>query len=185
MTAIRTPVDAGRFRALAEAYGGDLSRWPEGDREAASAWLAANPREAAAMLDGARALDDLLGTWRTTEPAESLRSRVLAPAPALVRSARRRAFVLTLGGGAGLAAACLVGILVAPSLLSSPVPATAARPAPSVVAAAVPGTVGNPAQATAPADIPTAAYAQTDEVLSEVLAVWEAPVADTEVDSGA
>jgi hypothetical protein len=76
MTAGRTPLEPGRFRALAEAYGGDISRWPAAERGSAEAWLAGNPQDGAAALEAARALDDLLGTWRTPEPAEALRSRI-------------------------------------------------------------------------------------------------------------
>lgn len=168
MTAGRAPLEAGRFRALAEAYGGDISRWPEAERASAEAWLARNPREGAAELEAARALDDLLETWRTPEPAEALRNRVLIPAPAQVRQARRRAFVLTLGGGAGLAAACLAGILVAPVLLSTPTAGPAPSPSSQIEETA-----------------PSAALIPSDEVLAEVLADWEPPLADAEADVGA
>lgn len=168
MTAGRAPLEAGRFRALAEAYGGDISRWPEAERASAEAWLARNPREGAAELEAARALDDLLGTWRTPEPAEALRNRVLIPASAQVRQARRRAFVLTLGGGAGLAAACLAGILVAPVLLSTPTAGPAPSPSSQIEETA-----------------PSAALIPSDEVLAEVLADWEPPLADAEADVGA
>lgn len=167
MTAGRAPPEAGRFRALAEAYGGDISRWPEAERASAEAWLARNPREGAAELEAARALDDLLETWRTPEPAEALRNRVLIPAPAQVRQARRRAFVLTLGGGAGLAAACLAGILVAPVLLSTPTAGPAPSPSSQIEETA-----------------PSAALIPSDEVLAEVLADWEPPLADAEADIG-
>ncbi|MCA6297891.1 MAG: hypothetical protein IM624_01690 [Phenylobacterium sp.] len=167
MTAGRAPLEAGRFRALAEAYGGDISRWPEAERASAEAWLARNPREGAAELEAARALDDLLETWRTPEPAEALRNRVLIPAPAQVRQARRRAFVLTLGGGAGLAAACLAGILVAPVLLSTPTAGPAPSPSSQIEETA-----------------PSAALIPSDEVLAEVLADWEPPLADAEADIG-
>ena len=167
MTAGRAPLEAGRFRALAEAYGGDISRWPEAERASAEAWLARNPREGAAELEAARALDDLLETWRTPEPAEALRNRVLIPAPAQVRHARRRAFVLTLGGGAGLAAACLAGILVAPVLLSTPTAGPVPSPSSQIEETA-----------------PSAALIPSDEVLAEVLADWEPPLADAEADIG-
>lgn len=167
MTVGRAPLEGGRFRDLAEAYGGDISRWPEDERASAQAWLAGNPREGAAVLEAARALDDLLETWRTPAPAESLRNRVLIPAPTQVRQARHRAFLLTLSGGAGLAAACLAGILLAPVLLSTPTAGPAASPSPLVAEAA------------------PAAPGQTDEVLAEVLADWEPPLADAEADAGA
>lgn len=166
MTFGRTPMGPRRFRDLAEAYGGDISRWPEAERGPAEAWLAGNPREGAAVLEAARALDDILGSWRTADPVEALRSRVLVPAPDLVSRARRRAFVLTLGGGAGLAAACLAGILAAPFLLSTP--SFGIAPSPSME---------RPASASA--------SPQTDEVLAEVLEDWEAPFADAEADFGA
>lgn len=167
MTAGRAPLEAGRFRALAEAYGGDISRWPEAERASAEAWLARNPRDGAAVLEAARALDDLLGAWRTPEPAEALRNRVLIPAPAQVRHARRRAFVLTLGGGAGLAAACLAGILVAPVLLSTPTAGPVPSPSSQIEETA-----------------PSVALTPSDEVLAEVLADWEPPLADAEADIG-
>lgn len=166
MTVSRAQMGPARFRALAEAYGGDISRWPEAERGSAEAWLSRNPQEGDAVLAGARALDDLLGTWRTPEPEADLRSRVLIPAPAVVRSARRRALVLTFGGGAGLAAACLAGILAAPLLLSTPFDRSLPSPA-----------IGQMA--------PAVASTQTDEVLAEVLSDWEPPVADAQADLGA
>jgi hypothetical protein len=164
VSAPRHPLNASRFRALAETFGGDIGRWPEAEQEVASAWRAAHPREAASVLKSARALDDLLGAWQSPAPAETLRGRILDAAPAVVRSARRRALVLTLGGGAGLAAACLAGILVAPVLLSAP----ALRPTSS--------------SAISP---PALTNVQMEEVLTEALAGWEAPVAGSEADSGA
>lgn len=152
MTARTKPITAARIRTLAEAYGAEPSRWPEAERTAALDWIAAHPREAMDLLDGAGALDSLLDAWRLPQPAEALRTRILAPAPAVLRDARRRSFLLTLGGGAGLAAACLAGILAAPALVSPP------------------------SRAAAPVAV---AQALTDEeVLSEVLAGWEAPVGD-------
>ncbi len=46
-----------RFQALAEAYGGDLARWPADEQADAHAWRAANPAEALAILSEAGALD--------------------------------------------------------------------------------------------------------------------------------
>jgi hypothetical protein len=145
-------VTPARIRALAEAYGAEPSRWPEAERVPAQAWIAAHPGEARVLLAEACVLDNLLDAWSLPRPAETLRTRILAPAPAIVREARRRSFLLTLGGGAGLAAACLAGVLAAPSLVSSP--ATSAAPTAIVQAST------------------------DDEVLAEVLAGWEAPIAD-------
>ena len=125
MTGRPSSLTAARMRALAEAYGSDLSRWPADERDAAQDWIAAHPSEAGEMLSDAAVLDDLMDAWRLPQPADTLRARVLVPAPAVVREARRRSFLLTLGGGAGLAAACLAGILAAPALVSRPAPAIA------------------------------------------------------------
>ncbi|MDB5494451.1 MAG: hypothetical protein JWP86_1788, partial [Phenylobacterium sp.] len=46
-----------RFEALAEAYGGDVSRWPAATREAAALWMAAEPAITQAALARAEALD--------------------------------------------------------------------------------------------------------------------------------
>lgn len=152
MTARPAAMTARRVRALAEAYGAEPARWPASEREAAEAWIAANPGAARALLEEAGALDGLLDAWSLPRPADGVRVRIVEPAPAMVREARRRSFLLTLGGGAGLAAACLAGILAAPSLLSAPAPSVA--PAAIVLAST------------------------DDEVLDEVLAGWEAPVVD-------
>ncbi len=153
-------LDADRIRALAEAFGAEPSRWPEADRAAALAWLEAHPGEGAVLLAEARALDGLLEAWRLPQPAEPLRQKVLGPAPVVVRLARRRSFLMTLGGGAGLAAACLAGVMAAPILLATPAPTPS--PAPPAVAATPVG---------------------ADELLTEALAGWEAPVGEGEADA--
>lgn len=54
-----------RFRRLAEAFGGDLSRWPEAERKAAGALLRADPA-ARRIIDDELALDALLDRAATT-----------------------------------------------------------------------------------------------------------------------
>lgn len=143
-----------RVRQLAEAFGGDPARWPESDRAAAEAWIAAHPEDARRLLDAAGALDRLLLAWEAPRPTEVAQARVQTAAPGQVRRALRRSWVLTLTGGAALAAACLAGILAAPRLVEP---------------------VAVPAAATA-----APAYASDpDSVLAEALAPWEAPVADS------
>lgn len=48
-----------RFQYLAEAFGGDLSRWPAGEQKAAAVLLCASP-EARRAVEEAQALDALL-----------------------------------------------------------------------------------------------------------------------------
>lgn len=49
-----------RFEALAQTFGGEIARWPEGEREAARALLAADPDRLSPVLTEASQLDRLL-----------------------------------------------------------------------------------------------------------------------------
>ena len=144
-----------RVRQLAESYGGDPARWPEADRPGAEAWIAAHPNEARRLLDDARSLDRLLFAWEAPRPTEGVATRVQSAAPVQVRQSLRRSWVLTLTGGAALAAACLAGIVAAPHLVD-PV----ARPAAAPVYASDP-----------------------DSILADALTPWEAPVAESSADA--
>lgn len=100
-----------RFEALAEAYGGDVDRWPAAERDAARRWAATHPAEAETALLRANELD----TWLDAAPAPRVKpalvERVIAGAPS-GRRERRPAWWLPAGMGAGLAAACAAGVLV-------------------------------------------------------------------------
>ncbi len=79
-----------RFEELLEAKGADLATWPERERRAAEALLAASA-EARAALARARALDDLLAASLAPAPAgEALRESILAQPVAHPREAARR-----------------------------------------------------------------------------------------------
>ena len=56
----------GRFRSMTESYGADLARWPEQARADARALLSVSA-DARALLEEARALDDLIGTTHEQE----------------------------------------------------------------------------------------------------------------------
>lgn len=71
------PLPRARFAALAEAYGGDLARWPAAARAAAAVTLARDPA-AAALLGEAARLDGVLASWRVAAPGAALVGAVLA-----------------------------------------------------------------------------------------------------------
>jgi hypothetical protein len=97
-----------RFAALAEAFGGEIARWPAAEREAAAAFLASDPDFAAAALAEASGLDEMLAEWPAMAVRPTLREAVIAAAP------RPRpalwAWTIRLGLGAGLAGACASGV---------------------------------------------------------------------------
>lgn len=103
-------MDRSRFLALAEAYGADLRRWPDGERAAAQAYMAARPEAARAALAQADALDDLLFASRPLQPSAALRDRVIAAAARSPRPSSWRAR-LGLAMGAGWAAAACAGVV--------------------------------------------------------------------------
>lgn len=103
-------MDRSRFLALAEAYGADLRRWPDGERTAAEAYQAAEPEAARAVLAQADVLDDLLFASRPPQPSAALRDRVIAAASRSPRKASWRAR-LGLAMGAGWAAAACAGVV--------------------------------------------------------------------------
>ena len=65
-----------RFAALAEAYGGEIDRWPEAERFAALS-LAGRSAEARTLLADAHGLDFMLSRFDTApDPSPGLRERV-------------------------------------------------------------------------------------------------------------
>ena len=106
-------MDDTRFAALAEAYGGDIARWPESEREAALAYRAAAPERAKTVLSDADVLDQALAEGGRIEPPAGLEAAILMAAPAnLARKppASRLAglaatLALMVGAGAGWLAA--------------------------------------------------------------------------------
>ncbi|WP_421786055.1 hypothetical protein [Hyphobacterium sp.] len=70
-----------RFADLADAYGGEIDRWPE-DERAAARLLLAESGDARAMLADAQQLDGLLSDSGEVAPSELLVRRILKSAPA-------------------------------------------------------------------------------------------------------
>lgn len=101
-----------RFEALADAWGGDLRRWPEVERGPAERLRAADP-SLAGVLESADALDALLHAAPRPVVSAALRDRVLAAAP----KPRRGGFAKWAVGrnlgwslGAGWAATACAGV---------------------------------------------------------------------------
>ena len=114
-------MDAQRLEALAQAYGGDLRRWPEGERSAAQGLLSTRP-ELASTLAVATRLDAALDTSPRPSPSAALRDRVIASAAASGLRARKAGRFwfdrLMLASGAGCAAAVCAGVIVGLGLTS-------------------------------------------------------------------
>jgi len=77
-----TPMTDARFKALLEAYGAEVGRWPEAERLAAHAYAEAAP-ESATLLAEARAIDALLAKLPLPEPRPALMASILEQIHAL------------------------------------------------------------------------------------------------------
>lgn len=96
-------MEAERFAALADAYGGQLQRWPQAERAAAQRFASTDAGRT--ILRRAGTLDSILDGYRTASPAPTLYAAALRAAELnVVRRRRRRVWWLGLGlAGAGLA----------------------------------------------------------------------------------
>ncbi|HRJ61864.1 MAG TPA: hypothetical protein PKZ99_11870 [Azospirillaceae bacterium] len=114
-----------RFQYLAEAFGGDLSRWPAGEQKAAAALLRASPA-ARRALDEALALDALLNKAtqdddpkRVDRMAAAITARLSdrprAPAPPRLLAPRWIAGFLCVMALAGALTGAQIGPTVQPS----------------------------------------------------------------------
>ncbi len=99
-----------RFKDLAGTYGGEIARWPEGEREAARALLAAEGARLAPVLTAAAQLDRLLDLAPAQRPDAALVGRLIIAAPQPAAPARR--WVAGLGAALGLSAAAFAGVAV-------------------------------------------------------------------------
>jgi ferric-dicitrate binding protein FerR (iron transport regulator) len=68
-------VNQTRFVALAQAFGGDIDRWPVAARAEAGRWLETHP-QAEAVLAGERAVDAGLGAFVVAPPSADLQRRI-------------------------------------------------------------------------------------------------------------
>lgn len=116
-----------RFEDLAEAHGGAVARWPAAEREAAMALLAARPEFAHRVLARAEALDAALDGWRPPAVSHALMDAVVAQAPR-PRARRTAAWIWRGALGAGLAGACVAGLVLGVALSPSVATNEAAEP---------------------------------------------------------
>jgi len=105
-----TSLSQDRFMALAEAYGGDIARWPESEREAARALLLQDPQGLGRELAEAATLDRLLDLAPAGMVDSALLGRLVAAAPRPAVSARR--WIAGLGAALGLGVSAMAGVTV-------------------------------------------------------------------------
>lgn len=98
-------MDARRFAVLAQAYGGNLRRWPEAERMAGTVFAASGAGKA--ILRQAGTLDALLDSYRVDAPDKALHGSILQAAGRhLVQRRRQWFWWLGLGlAGIGVAGA--------------------------------------------------------------------------------
>lgn len=127
-----------RFEDLAEIYGGDIARWPEGEREAARALLAAEAQRLGPVLAAAAQLDRLLDLAPAQSADAALMGRLISAAPQPAAAGRR--WIAGLSAALGLSVAAAAGVIAGVSVERSPLspaPAIAAATAPEPVVTAV------------------------------------------------
>lgn len=106
-------MDAGRFAALADTYGGALHRWPRAEQAAAT--LFAETEQGRAILARAGRLDAMLDRHRVEAPSPALHRAIVARATTEVRQERRRRFWWL---GFGLAGVGLAGAVAGLALVT-------------------------------------------------------------------
>ena len=114
-----------RFEALAEAYGGDMARWPSADWDAAAMFAARERDLAARILAEAARLDAALDDWAPLQASHRLREAVIAAAPEPRLRRGSGGWLWRAGAGAGLAVACAAGLVVGVMLSESVAPTRA------------------------------------------------------------
>jgi hypothetical protein len=113
-----------RFEDLADIHGGDIARWPEGERESARALLAAQAERLGPVLAAAAQLDRLLDLAPAQSPDAALIGRLISAAPRPASAGGR--WIAGLSAALGLTAAAFAGVLVGvtvgrPAQMAAPV----------------------------------------------------------------
>ncbi|HZC15521.1 MAG TPA: hypothetical protein VE309_02055 [Caulobacteraceae bacterium] len=134
-------MDEERFKRLIETYGGESARWPQAERAPALRFLAANPSAHATRAEAWR-LDQMLDAWAPDSASGTLAARIAASAPA-PRVLRPRELWIS---GVGLAAACLIGVMVGAGFGAASLNASPPRNSDAETAAVTAALDGAPAQ---------------------------------------
>ena len=100
------------FQALAEAYGGELARWPTATREEAALLVASDPEFARAVLAPESWLDGVLDELPRVQATSALFEQVVASAPPVRRTRRWRLWLAPAGLGAAMAGVAAAGVLL-------------------------------------------------------------------------
>ena len=101
-----------RFIALADAYGGNIDRWPVAERDAAWAHLREQP-DARHVLSVASRLDTALSGWAVPGPGAALAANIaLAVSRRHARGRRLRLWLSGLGAATALASGMATGAIV-------------------------------------------------------------------------
>jgi hypothetical protein len=103
-------VDDLKFKALLDAYGADVERWPQSEREAGRRRLADAAAQGSAELNAAAALDALLAGRRPVVARVDLVGRIMASLE--TRSDRGRLGVVAAAGLALRARLVAAGVLL-------------------------------------------------------------------------
>lgn len=101
------------FQQLADAYGGEIARWPTNLREDAALFAAQEPAFAEATLTHEAELDAALDALPRPQASRELFDRILAEAPAPRRRGRLwRLWLAPAGVGAALASVAGAGLIL-------------------------------------------------------------------------
>lgn len=104
-----------RLRALLDAYGGSIERWPQNERAAAQAFIESS-EDARRLLRNATALDRVLDAAETLPTTRGLEERILATFPEHPRKRWPLALTENWIPGAALAGSLALGLLVGTAL---------------------------------------------------------------------
>ena len=101
-----------QFQALAEAYGGEIARWPAAVHEEAAVLAAAHPKFAQAVLSREGRLDEALDALPRAVASRELFDRIVASAPTGLRRPKWLSWLVPAGVGTALAGATAAGLIL-------------------------------------------------------------------------